>query len=223
MKIVGRILKYTALLLVFGIIALLLGRIILAEYYPKSMKELAITDSIRARVQEDGSLTVHTQDLRASYDNPNFALFMANHLYYIPELGELQITLRYNNSTLREMQAHFGLKEVPEASLDLFSFSVVDHTAVDENGKEVEDGGNRVYPSSISTESKFMYQYIKLTFTGISFEDADWLRLDIAYTGTEAPVDKNAASRWPAHIAIWERELIPYEKTFTVTEKDLAS
>ena len=223
MKIVGRILKYTALLLVFGIIALLLGRIILAEYYPKSMKELAITDSIRARVQEDGALTVHTQDLRASYDNPNFALFMANHLYYVPELGELQITLRYNNSTLREIQAHFGLKEVPEASLDLFSFSVVDHTAVDENGKEVEDGGNRVYPSSISTESKFMYQYIKLTFTDISFEDADWLRLDIAYTGTEAPVDKNAAARWPAHIAIWERELIPYEKTFAVTEKDLAS
>ncbi len=223
MKIVGRVLKISALILVFGVIALLLGRILLAEYYPKDMKSFAHTDGVVQAVQENGSLTVHTQNLRASYDNPSFALFMADHLYYVPELGELQVTLRYNNSTLAEMKEHFGLDRVPEASLDLFSFSLVDQTVLDENGKETEDGGRRVYPASLKTESKFMYQYVKLTFTGIDFEAADWLRLDIAYTGTEAPVDKNAAARWPAHIAVWEREVIPYESTFTVTKKDLAS
>lgn len=223
MKIVGRIFKIAALTLVFGIIALLVGRIILAEYYPKNMKELSYTEGIAAAVEENGQITVHTQNLRASYDNPDFALFMANHLYYVPELGELQITVRYNNSTLQEMKADFGLAAEPVPSADLFSFSLVDHTAVDENDKEVEGGGHRVYAASVTTESKFMYQYIKLTFTGVDFEAADWLRLDIAYTGDEAPVDENAADRWPAHIAVWERELLPYESTFTVTKKDLPS
>lgn len=223
MKIVARIFKIAALLLVFGVIALLVGRILLAEYYPRSMKELAYTQGITDAVAEKGSLTVHTQNLRASYDNPDFALFMADHLYYVPELGELQITVRYNNSTLREMKADFGLDAEPLPSAELFSFSLVDHTAVDKDGREVEDGGNRVYAASVKTESKFMYQYIKLTFCGISFEGADWLRLEIAYTGTETPVDADADDRWPARIAVWEREMIPYDKTFTVDAKDVTA
>ena len=223
MKIVGRIVKIAALVLVFAVIALLIGRVLMAEYYPKSMKELYHSDGIVSLVAKNGKAVIHTQDLRASYDNPDFALFMAKHLYYIPELGELQITLRYNNSTLRELQGDFGLASEPAPRADLFTFSIVDHTAVDESGKEVEGGGHRVFAASVKTDSKFMYQYIKLTFTGISFEDADWLRLDIAYTGEELPVDKNAADRWPAKIAVWEREMLPYESTFTVTQRDLAS
>lgn len=218
MKIVARILKILCYTLIFGVMAFLIGRIIIADYYPGAMKALYKTEAMRAVATANGSVEIHRQDLRASYDNPDFAYFMADHQYYCPETGELQITIRYNVNTLEELQRDYGLEETPADVADLFSFSLVGSHIADENGNRLEEG---IAPATVETERHFMYRYVRLTFTGVPFgEEVGWYRVEITYTGEGAPIGKEAEKRWPAMIAVWEREMMPYDKITVLNEKD---
>ncbi len=220
MKIVGRILKILCLVLVFGIIGFMLLRICMAEYYPGAMKDLYKSETL-AQAAGDGTVDIHRQDLRASYDNPNFALFMADYQYYSPEAGELQITLRYNNNTLNELASDYGLEKTPAPSLDLFEITLVANSGEeDENGEAIPGAS---YPVAyVETDSAFLYQYYKLTFTGLDFETVDWYRLEIRYTGEGAFTSANAAKRWPAKICVWEKEMVPYDTVYTLKQEDFS-
>lgn len=221
MKIVSRILKIVCFVLLFGVLGFLILRIAMADYYPKAMKDLYTSEALLAACADDGQVEVRTQDLRASYDNPDFALFMASHLYYSPEAGELQVTLRYNNNTLEELQQDFGLAETPVASPDLFSFWLVSNSGEEDLSGEAIPGAE--YPvATVETDSKFMYQYLKLCFIGIPFDETvGWYRLEIRYEGEGEPVDLDTAERWPAMIAVWEREMVPYDSVYTLRAEDL--
>lgn len=220
MKILSRIIKITCLVILFAVIGVLIARIAMADYFPSAMKEVSMTEGLFAACADDGQVEVRTQDLRASYDNPNFALFMADHLYYSPEAGELQITLRYNNNTLKELQHDFNLEETPVAAQELFTYTLVSNSGKEDLSGEAIPGASYTV-THIATDSKFMYQYLKLTFTGVSFaEVVGWYRLEIDYAGNETAIDEDAAARWPAMIAVWEREMIPYESSFVLTAED---
>ena len=169
MKRIGRILKYTVLALIFSIIAFLLVRILIAEYYPREMKSLAPTDNLKAAYALDPDLEIRRQTLAISYDNPDFALFMANHQYYCPAAGELQIALRYPLSLMK-------------------------------------------------TDSKFMYEYYKLAFTGVDFGEAtNWIRVDIYYK------DAVDYSKEPyACILLYNKELAKDDRIYTPARGELA-
>ena len=206
MKTVGRILKYTALTLIFSIIAFLLVRILIAEYYPAAMKELTPTETLRAAYEANPNLEMRRQKLAISYDNAEFALFMADHQYYCPEAGELQIALRYNESTLAEVKADFGLSEEPAPSPELFDFTLYD------------DNGNR-YPLALQISGhKYMYHYYKLGFTGVDFsEKTNWIRVDIYYKDAI-----NYDEEPYACILLYNKELAKDDTVYTLREGDLA-
>jgi len=195
MKYVSRILKWTCYAVIALVFVLLIGRIVIANYYPASMETYRISDAYRSLASEEHMPTVYRQGLRISYDDHDkgkYARFMANHQYYCPETGELQITVRYNSSTLERLQEDFELESVPaNEPLSLFDFSISDNY------------GNRAYLTASEVEHKFMYTYLKLTFTGIDFDVSDWLRVDICYTG-ELDREKPYGS-----IVVYERELLP--------------
>lgn len=205
MKIVGRILKYTALTLIFAIIALLLVRIVIAEYYPTAMKELTPTETLRKAYAENPGVEIRRQKLAISYDNAEFALFMAGHQYYCPEAGELQIALRYNNSALAEVKEDFGLSRLPAPDPDLFDFTLYD------------DNGNR-YPLALQISgSRFMYHYYKLGFTGVDFGEAtNWIRVDIYYKGA---VDYEKEPY--ACILLYNKELAKDDSIYTLKQGEL--
>ena len=206
MKIVGRVLKYTVLALIFGIIAFLLVRILMAEYYPKEMKGLYATDNLKSAYAADPDIEIRRQKLAISYDNPDFALFMANHQYYSPAAGELQIALRYNQSTLAEVQKDFGLATEPAPSRDLFDFTLFD------------DNGNRYSLDLMLTDSKFMYEYYKLAFSGVDFGEAtNWIRLDIYYKDA---VDYEAEPY--ACILLYNKELAKDDSIYLPKKGELA-
>ncbi|MBQ8858198.1 MAG: hypothetical protein IJ012_00235 [Clostridia bacterium] len=218
MKIVARILKILCYTLIFGVMAFLIGRIVIADYYPGAMKALYKTEAMRATATANGEVEIRRQDLRASYDNPDFAYFMADHQYYCPETGELQITIRYNINTLEELQRDYGLEQTPADIPDLFSYSLVGSHISDDNGNRLEEG---IAPATVETERRFMYRYVRLTFNNVSFgEEVGWYRVEITYTGEGEPDGKTAEERWPAMIAVWEREMMPYDKTSVLSEKD---
>ena len=206
MKILGRILKIAVLTLIFGVIAFLLVRIAIAEYYPPEMKALTPTDNLRSAFAADPALEIRRQELAVSYDNPDFALFMANHQYYAPAAGELQIALRYNRSTLGEVKKDFALDAEPLPSPDLFDFTLLD------------DNGNRYPLSTMATASKFMYEYYKLTFSGVDFGEAtNWIRIDIYYRDA---VDYEKEPY--ACILLYNKELVKDDSIYIPAKGELA-
>lgn len=205
MKIASRILKYTALTLIFSIIGFLIVRIMMAEHYPKMMKDLYPTETLIAAYEADPDIEIRRQKLAISYDNADFALFMANHQYYCPAAGELQIALRYNESTLREVQKDFGLSSVPDPDPALFDFTLYD------------DNGNR-YPLALQRSGGWaMYRYYKLGFTGVDFgEQTNWVRLDIYYK------DAIDYEKEPyASILLYNKELAKDDSIYPLREGEL--
>ena len=195
MKHVSRILKWSCYAVFILVFALLIGRIFIANYYPAAMQTYYVTDAMRESATPDKVPTVYRQGLRISYDDHDggkYARFMAAHQYYCPELGELQITLRYNSSTLERVKEDFELSAVPENNPEaLFDFTVSDNY------------GNRAYLTHMEIDHKFMYTYLKLTFTGIDFDVSDWLRVDVCYKGM-----LNYAKPYGS-LVVYERELVP--------------
>ena len=205
MKILGRILKYTALTIIFAIIAFLLVRIMMAEHYPAKMKALYPTESLKAAYLSNPDLEIRRQELAISYDNADFALFMGAHQYYAPEAGELQIALRYNESTLAEVMKDFSLSTEPLPSPDLFDFTLYD------------DNGNRYPLSLMLTDSWAMYHYYKLCFTGVDFsENTHWIRVDIYYKDA---VDYEKEPY--ACILVYNKELAKDDAIYTLKQGEL--
>ena len=210
MKIISRILKWTCYAVIFLVAALLIGRIVLANYYPPAMQSYYVTDAMRAAATPDHVPTVYRQGLRISYDDHDdgkYARFMASNQYYCPELGELQITLRYNNSTLERIKEDFELDAIPENTEDLFVFAISDN-----NEKHT------TAVAHMEVDHKFMYTYIKLTFTGIDFisEESGWARVEICYKDA-VNFDKPYGT-----IPVWERELVPDNVVHPLTYEEIA-
>lgn len=208
MKYVSRILKWSCYAVILSVFVLLIGRIIMSNYYPNAMTSFRPSDAFVAASSEEHVPTVYRQGLRISYDDHDggkYARFMANHQYYCPETGELQITVRYNSSTLERVQEDFKLSAIPENKpLDLFAFSVSDNYGTTSPMLEVE------------VDQKFMYTYLKLTFTGIDFEVSDWLRVDIYYKGEEI----NGAKPYGS-IVVYERELVQYSTVHEIAYSEV--
>ena len=204
-KWIPRLLKALCLIVIFGVIAVLIVRIVMADYYPASMKRLYPSEELVAAYEQNPDLEMHRQDLRISYDDPHYSLFMASNQFYCPETGEFQITIRYNNATLEEMQSDFELKEIPQPDPSLFDFSLVD------------DHGNRTPLSCVHTESRFMYQYMKLVTSDLDFSaDQGWIRIEIYYKDA-VDYTKTAYSMIP----VYEKELVEGDTVYTLTEEDL--
>lgn len=204
-KFIPKLLKAICYLLIFGVIAFLVLRIFMAEYYPESMKRLYPSEELIAAFEKDSALEMRRQKLRVSYDDPKYSLFMASNQFYCPETGEFQITLRYNTSTLDEIQQDFSLSEVPAPDPALFDFSLVDNN------------GNRVPLTCVRTDAWFMYQYMKLVTSDVDFSaDPGWIRIEIYYIG-QVNYEKDAYSRIP----VYEKELVPDDTVYTLQEKDL--
>lgn len=208
MKYISRILKWACYAVILSVFVLLVGRIVMANYYPGTMTSFRPSEAFVAASSEAKMPTVYRQSLRISYDDHDggkYARFMANHQYYCPETGELQITVRYNSSTLEKLQEDFELEAIPENDPSaLFDFTVSDNY------------GNRAELLEMETDSKFMYTYLKLTFTGIDFEVSDWLRVDICYKGKEINYAKPYGS-----IVVYERELVEYDTVHEVRYEEV--
>ncbi len=199
------VIKACALLVIFGIIAFLVLRIILAGYYPDVMQKLYPSEELRQAYAQGETLNIRRQRLRISYDDPNYSLFMASNQFYCPETGEFQITLRYNISTLEELQKDFDLPSVPAAEPALFDVSLVDNL------------GNRVPLSCVQATGFWMYQYMKFTTSNADFSiDPGWMRVEIYYRDA-VNYEKEAYSMIP----VYEKEMVGGDTVYPLRAEDL--
>ena len=178
-RIIIKILVALCIILVLGVLGV---RIFLSEYTPAPIKNLALTDTVSAYLEQKGENAVaKTQSIRFSYDDEKKGTFFAEHLILLPEIDHLQITLRYNESTLSVLEEKYGLADLVSANQkELLSF-------------RLKDNYERVYEGLVYEEvdQVAMYRYFKLAFDGVDFDPAqnapEWIRLEIFVAGQTEP------------------------------------
>lgn len=149
-----RIIKIVLFSLIALVIALLILRILVQDYYPAEMEELFFNPTLEAHYRAAGEdFAVYTQDIRIPYDDNKVGNFFSAALFLIPDARQLQITVRYSGGTLANLKETYG--EEALAGDEPFIFTLADNR------------GN-VYPLSASlSDEKLMYEYRKLVFDGV--------------------------------------------------------
>ena len=162
-------------------ISLLGYRIYLSEHTPAPMRDIAFTDALREYYEAtDGKIDAKTQTLRFSYDDEKRGTFFADHLIVIEGIDQMQITLRYNVSTLAYLEEKYKVEGLDPDDDAYLSFCL-------------RDNYGRVYDEVVYRDSGAlsMYRFVKLAFDGVDItpdENApEWIRLEIFYEDETEP------------------------------------
>lgn len=165
---------------------------------PSELKVLSPNDTlVVAYEQHQGNLTKLTQEQNTiTRTKDNYGYFSVSNAVFIPEAKQLQLVIRYNDSTLKSMQKDYGLDFLPNTDADWFDVSVVlaiDKTPDNDTDNLSNDKESidllRISPTAVSASMhKGRHSYRKLIFDNIELNDlllavyADFYYIgDIAY------------------------------------------
>lgn len=177
--IVGVLIKACVFVVCIAVVGILGFRIFLFNTYPSSIKNIYFSDELTAYYGDTGGdIGAKTQTLRAPYDDEEYANFFCDNLIVIEAIGELQISVRYNNAAIANIEKEIG-RELYADSKERFSFRLVDNYGMIYSEIAYE-----------GYESQLMYQYIKLVFSGVEFNreknPPEWIRLEIFVNEAES-------------------------------------
>ncbi len=148
-----KIITTTLTAILFIIIAMFIFRCCMASDRSVYSKP-AVTDALRQAYSDGTSVILfHTQTSEISDDG----LFAAYNMFFSPESGELQLTVRWNNSTYRSTGKPEGYD---------FDFVAVNETTGEEYPCVVIEGTKRL-----------MYNYRRVTAEGVSLDSSDQLTI----------------------------------------------
>lgn len=226
--ILGKSLKVLFYMLIIAVNGILLFRVFTSGD-PAVMKTLMVNERTEALWAEKGeAMQVLAQE---QYFLSEDGRFSQTNLRILPEIDQLQLTVRYNNSTLKALveDEDIPLTEVPDRSEDVFDMTLVkvvamteeEKAAADEDilhGDALEDDGEYEVPrkevrytvTDSMTATKLMYNYRRLVFDGVTLDDADELWIEFYYRGA---LDYDAEP-W-CSILVWSADApdMPYELT----------
>ena len=166
-------LKILIAVVCIGVVGIIAFRLILFNSYPETVKNLYFNDTLTDYYNEVGDgMDIKTQDLRAPYDDPDLGNFFCDYLYVIDDIGQLQITVRYNTASVDRIAEELGLS-LDENDPTIFTYRIADNYG-------------RIYDevNVAAFESQMMYRYAKLVFDGVKFDPEDgklpeWIRLEV--------------------------------------------
>ena len=196
-----RLFSILGICILVGVCLMLAYRLILASYYPDSIKHLYYTDALREYAQAGKDMTAKTQDIRVHFeaevietDEDNLQVqtqqngfYYGDNLIVVEGAGAVQCSVRLNKSAFSDIATTYGLDPLAFAE-DTFTFVLEDNL------------GNRYTPTHIGLDKAMLYRYYKLCYDGISFEGVTWMRVVITPTG----VDTASEDYTPIAICIYE-------------------
>lgn len=181
-NILGIIFKIVAAVIIVAVIGVVGARLFTFNYYPDSMKRLYFDDKLTAYyLHTGGDIGAITQKMRAPYDDADLGNFFCDNLIVIPELGQLQVSVRYNESLATSFDENYGIKDFDIEDSSQFSFRLW------------RDGEGEARIGELDAsywDSFMMYRYCKLVFNGVDFSkeaDVKWIRLEILVDGIDEP------------------------------------
>ena len=183
---VGLVLKILVGIVCISVIGVIAFRLILFNSYPEGIKNIYFNDKLTAFYNEkNGDIGAKTQELRSPYDNPDEGNFFCDNLILIPDIDQLQVSVRFNLSLIENLEREYGAI-LDEEAADFLEFRLVKNP-IDEKG-EPRVIGTLTYED---TDSRLMYKYYKLVFDEVDLgideneEVANWIRLEITVKGIE--------------------------------------
>lgn len=192
------LIKIMIALVCISVVGILAFRMILFGYYPDSMKRLHFNDTLTEYYNErEGNIGAVTQSMRFPYDDPDEGNFFCDNLIIIKDAGQLQLSLRYNDSVFDTIAEKYGVTLNPDDD-DNFIIRLCRDPRSNETaeGDADHDGMTGVVAEPVGAlsvnnrETFLMYNYHKLVFDGIDFGSEDepkieWLRLEIFIKGVD--------------------------------------
>ncbi len=180
-----KISKIVIYVFVFVFIAFIIARIILADFYPSSVKKMHFTDSLSDYYfNHTDDFYAESQKIRIYYDNNKEGNFFADHMITVRDAGSLQVCLRYNDNALENASKFYG-KDVGDKG----SEGIFEYTAFACDGQTFDDGkefsGKTYTTSAVIYDSVLFYNYDKIVFDGIDFDGVTWVRIDIRLKGSD--------------------------------------
>ena len=174
----GKILKTVMITGIFLFCGMFILRIILSDYWPAEAKEIYANSVLDAAYSESGlPPEAFTQDPVTPYDNKDRAHFFFRFFVLIPDAKQIQLTLRYNDSTLEDIKNDMKLDDLPTGDDARFSYYLRD-----ESGK--------VYAHSSATYSHFMiYNYRRVVFDNVDTSTSGMLYLDVYFGDADPETD----------------------------------
>lgn len=176
-------LKIMIFVICVGVIGIIAFRMIAFNSYPASVRDVYFNEKLTGYYNEkDGDIEIKTQKLRAPYDDEDEGNFFCKHLYVIDDIDQLQITVRYNTSTVEKIANELGI-DIDGNSSDLFSYRLY--------ASYGEDTGRVVGELTAEEfDKKLMYRYKKLVFDNVDFSldsigSPYWIRLEIVVKGQD--------------------------------------
>lgn len=222
---------------VFTCVCLLVSVFIITRIFsqnaiPKDIKTVSVNDSLISAYKEKGEdMTIIYQDYEIystektvrkdesgkKIENAGKAYFAVPLAIFITDADQLQLILRYNNSTLEYLAEDYSeiCQSVPERSEDVFDITVVkvtDLTPDDltDNDKPGVLSEERFTVSDVTAAERRLHNFRRLTFEGIDLEGAMKVYLCIYYKG-----DVDYAEEPYATVTLYQsaKEDIVYELT----------
>lgn len=213
----GRLVRLLFVLLIIAVWALMLWRIFISNNPPKEMKSLSPNAVLcDAYTANGGQLSLYTQEQASvTRSEGNYGYFGVTRCVFIPEADQVQVTFRYNNSTLEAVKEDYQLAQEPPRGVEIFDVSLVSVTdTTPDDPSDNVDGSealakSRIAPTDKKIDTTALYTYILYTFDGVAVEDNTIaVFLDVYY---EADVDYTAEAYGTLRLYHCESENLPVE------------
>ena len=226
-KIAYYIFKAIGLLLVFGTIGILLWRIFTSGD-PASMKTLdanaPLVEAYEKAQAEGREMDMFTQEQPTTITTAehNYSYFAVSNVVFIKDADQIQLTFRYNNSTIRHLAEDYELPEIPARESELYDVTlwVVYDLTPDVVGDDENVEYVRIHPTASETvaEQKSLYNYRKFVFDGVDFDTTEkpilTVFMDVYYV-EDVNYEEDPYGTLPIYQYVYEN------KPYTLTDKDI--
>lgn len=172
LRIAGKIIKLAFVLLIVFINLFLLWRLF-STSNPSSMDRLSPNENLVEAYKKDPALsgTFRQEQRSITSGESNYGYFSVTKATFIPAANQIQIVVRYNNSTLRHTEEDFSLDAAPDRDSDVYDVSlllVTDLTPDDESDNLTTAEGSteelRIHPTYSQSDKKTLYNYRLFVF-----------------------------------------------------------
>lgn len=204
-RTIGKILRLLLVLLILTVVSILAWRIFSSENYD-------LANGIQPNEALNAAYAEHGDDLILQYQNQNpsitrgeknYGYFSVVSCVFIPQANQVQLVVRYNNSTLLHLQQDYNLPEIPDRTEDQYDVSIV--LANSATGEKT-----RLHPTGEPIrENTRLYTYRRFTFENVTFDEKDTdVFVDIYYKN-DVNYDTDAYGR----VVIYDHTFkwLPYE------------
>ncbi len=174
--------RFLVAIVIIAVFAVLGWRMITSRV-PKELKQISANDILNeAYAQKGDDLLLYTQEQNTiTRAEKSYGYFTSCDVLFIPEAKQVQLLIRYNDSTLKATKKDYGLASSLDPEQDWYDVTLV--LAADLTPENKEDNITkdidpecilltRVKPTYVSERMhKGLYSYRRLVFDGVEWND----------------------------------------------------